>query len=60
MSFPNDRTYSFDANLQFSDGAAALTATGFLLNGGSNGIIDFGGNPEHVAETAGPHRRGRA
>lgn len=43
MSFPNDRTYSYDANLQFSDGGA-YTATGFLQSGGVNGILDFGGN----------------
>lgn len=44
MSFPSDRTYSFDANLQFSDGLAAQTASGFLQSGGANGILDFGGN----------------
>lgn len=44
MSFPNDRTYSFDANLQFADAAVALTATGFFQVGGVNSIIDFGGN----------------
>lgn len=44
MSFPNDRTYSFDANLEFSDNAAAYTATGFLQKGGADGVIDLGGN----------------
>ena len=44
MSFPNDRTYSFDANLQFSDNAAAYTASGFLQSLGADGIIDLGGN----------------
>jgi len=44
MSFPNDRTYNFDANLQFSDAAAALTATGYLPVGGAAAIIDLGGN----------------
>jgi len=44
MSFPNDRTYSFDANLQFADGAAAQTASGFTQSAGANGILDMGGN----------------
>lgn len=44
MSFPNDRTYSFDANLLFSDGLAALTASGFTQAYGANGILDLGGN----------------
>ena len=38
-----DRTYSFDANLQLSDGAT-YTATGFAQVGGVNAIIDLGGN----------------
>lgn len=44
MSFPNDRTYAFDANLLFADGLAALTATGFTQAYGANGILDLGGN----------------
>lgn len=44
MSFPNDRTYSFDANLEFSDNAAAYTASGYLQKGGADGVIDLGGN----------------
>lgn len=44
MSFPNDRTYSFDINLLFADGAAAQTASGFMQVGGANGIVDLGGN----------------
>lgn len=44
MAFPNDRTYSFDANLQFSDNAAAYTANGYLQSGGADGVIDLGGN----------------
>ncbi len=44
MSFPNDRTYSFDANLQLSDNAAAYTASGDMQVGGASGIIDLGGN----------------
>lgn len=44
MSFPNDRTYAFDANLLFSDGLAALTASGFTQAFGANGILDLGGN----------------
>jgi hypothetical protein len=44
MSFPNDRTYSFDANLLLSDNAAAYTATGFSQVGGQNAILDLGGN----------------
>lgn len=43
MSFPSDRTYSFDANLQFSDGGN-YTASGWLQAFGVNGTIDFGGN----------------
>lgn len=44
MGFPNDRTYSFDANLEFSDNAAAYTASGYLQKGGADGVIDLGGN----------------
>lgn len=44
MSFPNDRTYSFDANLEVSDNAAAYTASGYLQKGGADGLIDLGGN----------------
>jgi hypothetical protein len=44
MSFPNDRTYTFDANLQFSDAAAAITATGYTQVGGAQAILDLGGN----------------
>lgn len=44
MSFPNDRKYSFDANLEFSDNAAAYTASGYLQKGGADGVIDLGGN----------------
>lgn len=44
MGFPNDRTYSFDANLELSDNAAAYTATGFAQKAGADGLIDLGGN----------------
>jgi hypothetical protein len=44
MSFPNDRVYQFDINLQFADGAAAATTNGFLQVGGAAGIVDLGGN----------------
>lgn len=44
MSFPNDRTYTFDANLQFSDNAAAYTASGYLQSGAADGVLDLGGN----------------
>lgn len=44
MAFPNDRTYSFDANLVLSDNAAAYTANGFAQAGGANAILDLGGN----------------
>lgn len=44
MSFPNDRTYSFDANLQLSDNAAAYTASGYLQSAGADGVLDLGGN----------------
>jgi len=38
------RTYSFDANAQLSDNAAAYTATGYTQVAGVDGIIDLGGN----------------
>jgi hypothetical protein len=44
MSFPNDRTYTFDVNLQFADNAAAITANGYTQSLGANGIVDLGGN----------------
>jgi hypothetical protein len=44
MSFPNDRTYTPDINLFFSDNAAAYTASGYLQVGGANALIDLGGN----------------
>lgn len=44
MSFPNDRTYSFDANLELSDNAAAYTASGWAQKGGADGVVDLGGN----------------
>lgn len=44
MGFPNDRTYTFDANLQLADGAAAMTATGYTQVGGATSILDLGGN----------------
>jgi hypothetical protein len=44
MSFPNDRTYTFDANNEFSDNAAAYTASGYLQKGGADGVVDLGGN----------------
>ncbi len=44
MGFPNDRTYSFDANLQLSDNAAAYAATGWAQVGGADGLVDLGGN----------------
>ena len=40
----NDRTYSFDANLELSDNAAAYTATGFTQCRGVDGLVDLGGN----------------
>ena len=39
-----DRTYAVDANNFLSDGAAALTASGYAQYGGADGIIDLGGN----------------
>lgn len=39
-----DRSYSFDANMLLSDGAAAYTATGVSQAYGQNGFIDLGGN----------------
>src|ERR1700694_968456 len=40
----NDRTYSFDANLELCDNAATYTATGWAQKGGADGIVDLGGN----------------
>lgn len=39
-----DRTYAFDINMCLSDGAAALSASGFTQCAGSDGIVDLGGN----------------
>jgi hypothetical protein len=39
-----DRTYSFDANLQLSDNAAAYTADGYAQVGGADALLDLGGN----------------
>lgn len=40
----SDRSYSFDANLELSDNAAAYTATGFAQARGADGMVDLGGN----------------
>jgi hypothetical protein len=39
-----DRTYSADANMFLSDGAAAVTASGYSQYAGADGIVDMGGN----------------
>jgi len=39
-----DRSYSFDANMGLSDGAAAIAASGYAQYGGADGIVDLGGN----------------
>lgn len=39
-----DRTYSFDVNLQLSDGAAAQTSSGYSQVGGATAQLDLGGN----------------
>jgi hypothetical protein len=39
-----DRTYSIDANMFLSDGAAAIAASGYAQYAGADGIVDFGGN----------------
>lgn len=44
MLLQGDRTYSFDANMVLSDGAAAITASGYAQAFGADGIIDLGGN----------------
>lgn len=44
MAFPNQRTYSFDANMLLSDNAAAYTASGYAQVGGADGVVDLGGN----------------
>jgi hypothetical protein len=40
----NDRNYSFDVNLQLSDGAAPIAASGYAQVGGAQQILDLGGN----------------
>jgi hypothetical protein len=44
MSFPNDRTYTPDINLFFSDNAAAYTANGYTQVAAAQSIWDSGGN----------------
>lgn len=44
MSFPNLRTYSFDANAVLSDNAAAYTASGYAQVNGADALVDLGGN----------------
>jgi hypothetical protein len=44
MSFPNQRTYAFDANMQVSDNAAAYTVSGYTQVAGADAIVDLGGN----------------
>ena len=44
MMLQGDRSYSFDANLALSDGAAAYAASGYAQYGGADGIVDLGGN----------------
>lgn len=39
-----DRTWTFDANMGLSDGAAAVAVTGFSQYAGADGIVDLGGN----------------
>jgi len=39
-----DRTYVFDANNGLSDGAAAVTASGYAQYAGADGLVDLGGN----------------
>jgi hypothetical protein len=39
-----DRTYSFDANMAISDGAVAITASGYSQYAGADGVVDLGGN----------------
>jgi hypothetical protein len=44
MAGMNDRNYSFDINLQLSDGAAPIAASGYAQVGGAQQILDLGGN----------------
>jgi hypothetical protein len=44
MMLQGDRTYSVDANMFLSDGAAAVAATGYAQYAGADGIVDLGGN----------------
>lgn len=44
MAFPNDRTYSFDANSVLSDNAAAYTVSGYMQASGADALLDLGGN----------------
>ena len=39
-----DRTYTFDANMGLSDGAAAIAASGYAQYVGADGVVDLGGN----------------
>jgi len=39
-----DRTYVYDASNGLSDGAAAITASGYAQFAGADGVIDLGGN----------------
>lgn len=44
LASAGDRAYSFDINLQLSDGIAAIVADGYAQVGGADGLIDLGGN----------------
>ncbi len=44
LLYQGDRSYSFDANMALSDGAAAITVSGYAQYGGADGIVDLGGN----------------
>lgn len=39
----NSRSYSFDANMLLSDGAAAVSASGYAQVGGVDALLDLGG-----------------
>jgi len=43
-----ERTYSFDAFMQLSDGAVAQTAPGFSQVAGAQKTLDFGGSPSRT------------
>ena len=44
LASAGDRSYSFDANMALSDGAASISVSGYAQYAGADGIVDLGGN----------------